>query len=394
MTKAFNDTDIVIVDAARTAMGRSKGGVFRNVRADSMSARLIEGVLARNPKFDVERVEDLIWGCVNQSYEQGLNIAKGVSILAGLPASMAAQTVNRLCGSSMAALQTAATSITAGMGDTYIVGGVEHIGHIPMLQGIDINPELSRTISTHSMNMGLTAEALAREYQISRELQDEFAYRSQRLATEATQQGRFSNELIPIEGHDAAGHLIAVSEDEVIRSDVNLEGLSTLPSVFIPKVGTVTAGNASAIADGASMMLVMSGAAARAAGIDPIARILSMGVAGCEAAIMGIGPVPATHKALKRAGLTLEDIEVVELNEAFAAQGLAVLKALGLLEQIDQKVNLNGGAIALGHPFGCSGTRISTTLLNTMEQKGATLGLATMCIGMGQGISTIFERLN
>ncbi|TCK04312.1 acetyl-CoA C-acyltransferase FadA [Marinobacterium mangrovicola] len=394
MSKDFKDTDVVIVDAARTAMGRSKGGVFRNVRADSLSARLVEGVLARNPSFDVERVEDLIWGCVNQTKEQGLNVAKGVATLAGLPAGIAAQTVNRLCGSSMAALHTAAVSIKAGMGDSFIVGGVEHIGHIPMLHGMELNPELSRTISTYSMNMGLTAEALGREYDISREMQDQFAYRSQHLAWEATEQGRFSKELIAVEGHDAKGNLIGVKQDEVIRSDVSLDGLAGLPSVFIPKVGTVTAGNASAIADGASMMLVMSGAAARAAGIDPMARILSMATVGCEAAIMGIGPVPATHKALERAGLTIDDIEVVELNEAFAAQGLAVVKALGLIDQVDEKVNLNGGAIALGHPFGCSGTRISATLLNAMEQKGASVGLATMCIGMGQGISTIFERLN
>ncbi len=394
MTNEFLDNDVVIIDAARTAMGRSKGGVFRHVRADSLSARLIEGVLARNPNFDVNRVEDLIWGCVNQTLEQGLNIAKSVAILADLPKSVAAQTVNRLCGSSMAGLHTAAASIKAGLGDVFIVGGVEHIGHLPMLHGIDINPELSHHISSHSMNMGLTAEALAAQYQISRQQQDEFAYRSQMRAYDATREGRFSRELIAIEGHDQTGVLVPVTKDEVIRSDVTLEGLRDLPPVFIPKTGTVTAGSASAIADGASVMLVMSGKAAREQGLAPIARIVSMAVAGCDAAIMGYGPVPATLKAMNRAGLTMSDIGSVELNEAFAAQAIPVLQALDLYEQMDDKVNLNGGAIALGHPFGCSGTRISTSLLNVMQQQNEELGLATMCIGMGQGISTVFQRLN
>ncbi|GGF58989.1 acetyl-CoA C-acyltransferase FadA [Alteromonas lipolytica] len=393
MTKAFQDTDVVIVDAARTAMGRSKGGVFRHVRADSLSASMVEQVLARNPKFDPARVEDLIWGCVNQYYEQGLNIAKGVAILAGVPETVAAQTVNRLCGSSMAALHTAAASIKAGMGDSFIVGGVEHIGHLPMTQGMDINPELSRRISSHSMNMGLTAENLAAQYKVSREQQDEFALRSHQLAYEATRNGRFSKEIVAVEGHDEQGVLTQVAVDEVIRNDASIEGLAGLPPVFIPRKGSVTAGNASAIADGASMMLVMSGAAAREAGISPIARILSMASAGCPAATMGIGPVPATQKALARANLKLSDIGVFELNEAFAAQGIAVLRELGIESEIDSKVNLLGGAIALGHPFGCSGTRISTTLLNAMDQQGASIGLATMCIGMGQGISTVFERL-
>lgn len=394
MSNTLNDNDVVIIDAARTAMGRSKGGVFRHIRADTLSARLIEGVLARNPGFDVNRVEDLIWGCVNQTNEQGLNIAKGIAILAGLPDTIAAQTVNRLCGSSMAGLHTAAASITASLGDAYIVGGVEHIGHLPMQHGIDINPELSRFISSHSMNMGLTAEALARKHGVTRSQQDEFGYRSQVRAQAATDEGRFARELIPVEGHATEGTLISVAKDEVIRGDVTLAGMADLSPVFIPKTGTVTAGTASAIADGASVMLVMSARAAREAGLTPMARIVSMAVAGCEAAIMGYGPVPATRKALKRAGLSMTDLDVVELNEAFAAQAIPVLQDLDLMEVMDDKVNLNGGAIALGHPFGCSGTRISTTLLNVMAQQDATLGLATMCIGMGQGISTIFERLN
>jgi len=391
---SLKDNDAVIIDAARTAMGRSRGGVFRHVRADSLSAQLIEALLDRNPDFNPSKIDDLIWGCVNQTNEQGLNIAKGVAILANLPSSTSAQTVNRLCGSSMSALHIAAASIQAGLGDSYLVGGVEHIGHLPMLHGIDLNPELSRSISSHSINMGLTAEALARKYDISREQQDHFSYRSQQRAYQATLEGRFANELIAVEGHDATGALISVDKDEVIRPEVTLEGLAELPPVFIPETGTVTAGSASAIADGASAMIVMSAKAAREASLTPIARVTSMAVAGCEAAMMGYGPVPATEKALRQAGLTIRDIEIVELNEAFAAQGLAVLKGLDLLDVMDDKVNLNGGAIALGHPFGCSGTRISTTLLNVMQQNDRQFGLATMCIGMGQGISTLFERLN
>ena len=391
---SLKDNDAVIVDAARTAMGRSRDGIFRNVRADSLSARLVEGLLARNPDFDPATIDDLIWGCVNQSYEQGMNIAKGVAILSGLPKTIPAQTVNRLCGSSMAALQTAAVSIQAGQGDVYLVGGVEHIGHIPMLQGLDINPELSRTISSHSLNMGLTAEALASQYSISREQQDEFGVRSQQRAYAATLEGRFDRELIAVEGHDDNGALFSVEQDQVIRSDASMAAMSGLPSVFIPKVGTVTAGNASAIADGASAMLVMSAKAAREQGLQPIARIVSMAVAGCDAATMGYGPVPSTEKALNRVGMTMSDIDHVELNEAFAAQAIAVLQGLDLMDVVDDKVNLNGGAIALGHPFGCSGTRISTSLLNVMQQQDSQIGLATMCIGMGQGITTVFERLN
>ncbi|WP_221794291.1 acetyl-CoA C-acyltransferase FadA [Oceanobacter mangrovi] len=393
MNKHFDDQDVVIIDAARTAMGRSREGVYRHVRADTLSARLLQGLLARNPNFDPARVEDLIWGCVNQTLEQGLNIAKGVAILADLPADIAAQTVNRLCGSSMAGLHTAAASIKAGLGDSFIVGGVEHIGHISMTHGMDINPQLSRSISSHSMNMGLTAEALARKHGVSRQQQDEFGVRSQQLAHAATVEGRYQRELIAVEGHAADGTLIAVKQDEVIRADASLEGLAALPPVFIPGRGTITAGTASAMADGASAMLVMSGKAARAAGLQPMARIVSMAVAGCEAALMGYGPVPATQKALKRAGMTIKDIDAVELNEAFAAQAIPVLQDLQLMDELDHKVNLNGGAIALGHPFGCSGTRISTTLLNVMQQQNSQIGLATMCIGMGQGISTIFERL-
>ncbi|ETX10299.1 3-ketoacyl-CoA thiolase [Marinomonas ushuaiensis DSM 15871] len=389
----LNPNDVVIIDAIRSPMGKTKNGVFRNVRAENLSAGLVKALFKRNPNVDPKDVEDLIWGCVNQTLEQGFNMARAVSLLGGLPITCAAQTVNRLCGSSMSAIHTAAQAIMTGQGDVFVVGGVEHMGHVGMMHGVDVNPALSKHMAKASMMMGVTAEMLGKMHGVSREAQDEFAVRSHRLAYEATLQGRFNNELVSIEGHDAEGNKILVEVDEVIRPETSMESLAALKPVFMPKVGTVTAGTSSALSDGASAMLMMSARKAEELGLTPIAKVRSMGVAGCDPAIMGYGPVPATKKALKRAGLTIDDIDIVELNEAFAAQSIPVLKDLKLIDLVDDKVNLNGGAIALGHPLGCSGTRISTTLLNVMRDKNATLGLATMCIGMGQGIATVFERV-
>jgi acetyl-CoA acyltransferase len=389
----LNPNDVVIIDAVRSPMGKTKNGVFRNVRAENLSAALVKELFKRNPNVDQKDVEDLIWGCVNQTLEQGFNMARAVSLLAGLPITSAAQTVNRLCGSSMSAIHTAAQAIMTGQGDVFVVGGVEHMGHVGMMHGVDVNPALSKHMAKASMMMGVTAEMLGKMHGVSREAQDAFAVRSHRLAHEATLQGRFANEIVSIEGHDAEGNKILVEVDEVIRPETSMESLASLAPVFMPKVGTVTAGTSSALSDGASAMLMMSAKKAQELGLTPIAKVRSMAVAGCDPAIMGYGPVPATKKALKRAGLTMADIEIVELNEAFAAQSIPVLKDLGLLDLVDDKVNLNGGAIALGHPLGCSGTRISTTLLNVMREKDATIGLATMCIGMGQGIATVFERV-
>jgi len=388
----FNPRDVVIVDGIRSAMGRSKGGMFRNVRAEALSAELMKALFRRNPDVDPAEVEDVIWGCVNQTLEQGMNIARNASLLAGLPHTVPAQTVNRLCGSSMQALHAAAAQIMTGQGDVFVIGGVEHMGHVGMMHGIDLNPAASKQYAKASNMMGLTAEMLGRLHGISREDQDRFALRSHQRAWAATQEGRFAREIVGIEGHDAGGVRVLCDVDEVIRPETTLEALAALPPAFDPKNGTVTAGSSSAISDGASAMLVMSAERAKALGLEPRARIRSMAVAGCDPAIMGYGPVPATKKALKRAGLKLADIQMIELNEAFAAQGLAVLKDLGLLETMDQRVNVNGGAIALGHPLGCSGARITTTLLNAMEWKDAEVGLATMCIGLGQGIATIIER--
>ncbi|MCK6053282.1 acetyl-CoA C-acyltransferase FadA [Moraxella osloensis] len=383
--------DVVIVDGVRTAMGKSKNGMFRNVRADSMSAELVKALVARNP-FDTKLVEDVIWGCVNQTLEQGMNIGRNIGLLAELPRTTAGQTVNRLCGSSMQALHTAAAQIMTGQGDVFIIGGVEHMGHVGMMHGIDLNPEASKYYAKASNMMGLTAEMLGRMNNISRQEQDAFGVESHRRAWEATQQGRFKNEIIGIEGHDENGNLQLCTIDEVIRPDANMQSFAALRPVFDPKGGTVTAATSSALSDGASAMLIMSAQKAKDLGLTPRARIRGMAVAGCDAAIMGYGPVPATQKALKRAGMSIDDMQTIELNEAFAAQGLSVLKGLNLQDKLDI-VNLNGGAIALGHPLGCSGARITTTLLNVMEQQDTQLGLATMCIGLGQGIATIIERV-
>lgn len=384
--------EVVIIDCIRTPMGRSKNGVFRNVRAEELSAHLMKGLLERNPAVNPKEIEDVIWGCVQQTLEQGFNVARNAALLAGLPKEVGGVTVNRLCGSSMQALHDATRAIQVGDGDIFIVGGVEHMGHVPMNHGVDFHPGMSKSVAKAAGMMGLTAEMLGRMHGISREQQDAFGARSHRLAHEATLEGRFAKEILPTQGHDADGAMILVDTDEVIRPETTEETLSQLRPVFDPANGTVTAGTSSALSDGASAMLVMSADKAAELGLTVRAKVRSTAIAGCDPSIMGYGPVPATQKALKRAGLKMEDIDLVELNEAFAAQSLPCAKDLGLLENFDDKVNLNGGAITLGHPLGCSGTRISTTLINLMEHKNAKLGLATMCIGLGQGIATVFER--
>jgi acetyl-CoA acyltransferase len=383
----------VIVDCIRTPMGRSKAGVFRHRRAEDLSAHLMKGLLERNPQVDPASIDDIYWGCVQQTLEQGFNVARNAALLAGIPHTVPAVTVNRLCGSSMQALHDAARAIMTGAGNVYLIGGVEHMGHVPMTHGVDFHPGLSNSVAQAAGSMGLTAEYLATLHGISREQQDAFAVRSHQRAHAATIEGRFKAEIYPTEGHDDDGVLTLVEDDEVIRPETTMEGLAQLRPVFNPATGTVTAGTSSALSDGASAMLVMSESKAKELGLTIRARIKSMAVAGCDPSIMGYGPVPATKKALQAAGITINDIDVAELNEAFAAQSLPVLKDLGLLEVADEKVNLNGGAIALGHPLGCSGSRISTTLINLMEAKNAKYGLATMCIGLGQGIATIFERV-
>ncbi|PTO86814.1 acetyl-CoA C-acyltransferase FadA [Vibrio splendidus] len=384
--------NVVVVDCLRTPMGRSKGGAFRHTRAEDLSAHLMKGILERNPEVNPVEIEDIYWGCVQQTLEQGFNVARNAALLAGLPIEIGAVTVNRLCGSSMQALHDATRSIMVGDAEICLIGGVEHMGHVPMNHGVDFHPGMSKHVAKAAGMMGLTAEMLGKMHGISREDQDAFAARSHARAQAATVEGRFKNEILPTEAHAADGSLFTLDYDEVIRPETTVEGLSQLRPVFDPANGTVTAGTSSALSDGASAMLIMSEEKANALGLKIRARVKSMAIAGCDPSIMGYGPVPATKKALKRAGLTIEDMGVIELNEAFAAQSLPCAKDLGLLDVVDEKVNLNGGAIALGHPLGCSGSRISTTLINLMEARDVKYGLATMCIGLGQGIATVFER--
>ncbi len=385
--------EVVVVDCIRTPMGRSKGGMFRNVRAETLSAHLMSKLLERNPNLDPSEIEDIIWGCVQQTKEQGFNIARNAQLLTDIPRSTAAVTVNRLCGSSMQALHDATSGIMSGRGDVYMIGGVEHMGHVPMDFNLDFHPGIAKHTAKASGSMGMTAELLGRQNGITREMQDAFGARSHQRAHKATVEGRWANEIVATQGHDADGVLKSISVDEVIRPDSTVETMAGLRPVFDPVNGTVTAGTSSALSDGASAMLIMSADKAKALGLTPRAKIRAMAVAGCDAAIMGFGPVPATQKALKRAGMTMADIELAEFNEAFAAQALSCIKQLGWIDNYDDRVNLNGGAIALGHPLGCSGSRISTTLINLMEANDKTIGLATMCIGLGQGIATIFERV-
>ena len=390
---ALKPRDAVIVDAVRTPMGRSKGGLFRQVRAEQLAAGLLPVLMERNPAWETAATDDIIWGCATQTREQGLNIARNIALMTSLPQQIPAQTINRLCGSSMQALHNAAMAIQAGQGDVFVVGGVEHMGHVSMDQGLDLAPQAGLYSAQASRSMGLTAELLARTQGISRSMQDEFSLRSHRQADSARKQGYWDSEIVPTRGHDAHGSPICCSEDEVIRPDTELAALQALKPVFDKKQGTITAGSSSALADGAAALLVVSAERAQALQMRIRARVRAMAVVGCEPALMGRGPVPASRKALDKAGLAMDDMEVIEFNEAFAAQALAVIKELGLHDRLEERINLQGGAIALGHPLGCSGARITTTLLNIMERKDSHFGLASMCIGLGQGIATILERV-
>jgi acetyl-CoA acyltransferase len=381
----------VVIDAARTPVGRAhpEKGMFRDVRADDLSGDLMKALLERT-KLDPALVEDIHWGCVKQQGEQGYNIGRMAALIAGLPIEVGACTVNRLCGSSLQALHQAAQSIAAGCEDVQIAGGVEHMHHIPMEAGFDASPRLWFRHSPATMNMGLTAENLALRYKIDRRRQDEFALRSHQRAAQATDSGAFAREVVPTWGRDDEGRRKVMTADQCIRRDTSLEALGALKPAFMPEGGSVTAGNASPLNVGAAALLVMSEERAKELGLKPKVRIRAMAVAGVDPSVMGLGPVPATHKALQRAGLKLEEIDLIEINEAFAAQTLAVIK---LLKADAEKVNVRGGAIAIGHPLGGSGARIATTLIHLMEDRKARFGLATMCIGAGQGIATIFEAV-
>jgi acetyl-CoA acyltransferase len=379
----------VVIDAVRTPIGKASSdkGIYRDVRAEELSAHVIDAVVKR-AGVDPHLIDDVRWGCVQQQGEQGFDVARTVGLMAGLPIEAGGVTINRNCASSLQAINDAAMNIAAECEDVQIAGGVEHMDHVPMNKDYNPPPALFRKHSEAIMNMGLTAEYMAQKYQIPRQKQDEFSLRSHRLAAEATKGGGFSSEIVPTWGRDDAGRKVQIREDQGIRFDCSLEGLLQLPPAFNPAGGSVTAGNSSQVSVGATAVLVMSEEKAQQLGLKPMARIRSMAVAGVDPSEMGIGPVPAVLKALKRAGLKLTDMGSIEINEAFAVQVLSVLRMLGSDEE---RVNRRGGAIALGHPLGASGARIVTTLLHRMRDEKARFGLATMCVGQGQGVATIFE---
>jgi acetyl-CoA acyltransferase len=381
----------VIIDCVRTPIGRAhpEKGLYRDVRSDDLAAACVRALLART-KIDPSQIEDLLLGCTQQAAEQGLNVARSVALIAGIPVTAGGTTINRLCGSSLQALNQSVHAIQSSAEDVQIVGGLEHMHHLPMDFQFDPNPKLFAHTSKGALMMGVTAEFLAQTQMISRADQDAFALQSHTRATQAHASGQFEREIVPVYGRDEAGNRVLATMDQCVRPDASLEALAALEPAFMPKFGTVTAGNSSPLNDGAAAMLVMSEDKARQLGLKPLVRVLATAVAGVEPCVMGTGPVPATQKALARAGLKLADIDLIELNEAFAAQSLACIRMLGAS---DQKVNVRGGAIAIGHPLGASGARIATTLIHAMVDRGANYGLATMCIGLGQGIATIFQRV-
>jgi acetyl-CoA acyltransferase len=381
----------VVIDCVRTPVGRAhqEKGYFRNVRSDDLAVACVEALLQRTA-IDPAAVEDVMMGNTQQTMEQGLNAARNIGLMAGLSVQTGGATINRLCGSSLQAVNQAAHSIAAGAEDVQIAGGLEHMQHVPMDHGLDLNPKLFHRTSQAALHMGITAEFLAQTQGISRADQDNFALSSHQKSANAQQQGAFKSEMISLTGSDEKGNLILVDHDQCVRSDTSIDALAALAPAFMPKGGTITAGNSSPLNDGAAAMLVMSAEKANQLELTPLVRVRATAVAGVEPSVMGTGPVPATTKALHRAGLKLKDIDLIELNEAFAAQALACIQTLDL---DPGKVNVRGGAIAIGHPLGASGARIATTLIHTMLDQDATFGLATMCIGMGQGIATIFERI-
>ncbi|CEG27339.1 3-oxoadipyl-CoA thiolase [Bacillus sp. B-jedd] len=396
--------EAVIIDAVRTPIGRYNGAL-KHVRPDDLGAAVIKALLERNPSVPLEEIEEVVLGNANQAGEDNRNVARMSALLAGLPVSVAGTTINRLCGSGLDAVNYAARAILAGEGDIFIAGGTESMTRAPFVMAkpaagfprgnmelMDttigwrfINPKLEEQYGTDSMPE--TAENVASDYSISRLEQDEFAFKSQMKAKEAVERGIFAEEIIPVKYTDKKGNEIVIDKDEHPRSDTTIEKLGKLKPLF--ENGSVTAGNASGVNDGAAAILMMSAEKASELGLKPLAKYIVSAVAGVQPRIMGIGPVFATRKALNRAGLHAEDIGLCELNEAFAAQSIACINDMGIDPDI---VNVNGGAIAFGHPLGASGARILTTLVHEMKRRKTRYGLASMCVGVGQGIATIIER--
>jgi len=385
-------TTPVVVASCRTAIGRAhpERGVFRRVRGDELAAAVIRAAVDRSG-VDPETIEDVVLGATQQRGELGGNVARCAALMAGLPFSVAGTTVNRLCGSSLEAIAQACHAIAAGAENVQVVGGVEHMHHLPMDSAIDIHPRVYDRSSRGMLSMGMTAEHLAATYGISRRRQEAYAIASHSRAARAAAAGLFEDELVPVIGHDEAGGVMEVVWDQSVRRDTSAEQLAALEPVFLPQIGTITAATAAPLSDGAAALVVMSLAEARRQELEPLARVVGTAVVGVSPALMGTGPVAATQKLLARTGIAIGDIDLVELNEAFAAQAIYCIDSLGL---DPARVNVRGGSLAIGHPLGASGARIATTLLHTLTDSGATLGLATMCIGLGQGIAILFERLD
>ncbi len=390
--------EAVIVAAARTAVGRAKRGTLASTRPDEMMAAVIEALLERAKPLQAEEVDDVLVGCAMPEGEQGLNLGRIAALRAGLPVSVPGETINRFCSSGLQTVAHAAMAIKSGFADVIIAGGAESMSMVPMIGNkFAPNPHMAVEYPEAYLSMGLTAERVAEMYGVSREDQDAFGLASHEKAAAAIDGGRFEGEIVPLrvetvqaDGRDTRRAETVFSIDEGVRRDTSLEALAKLKPVF-KRNGTVTAGNASQMSDGAAGVIVMSEERAAALGLTPLVRFISYGVGGVPPEIMGIGPVEAVPKALARAGLELDDIELVELNEAFAAQSLAVIRQL----EIDpDRVNVNGGAIALGHPLGCTGAKLTVQILNEMKRRKARYGLVTMCIGGGMGAAGIFENLN
>jgi 3-oxoadipyl-CoA thiolase len=396
---------VYVVDAIRTPIGRY-GGALSSIRPDDLLAHVIRAVITRNPTIDINAIEDVIAGDANQAGEDNRNVARMAALLAGLPVSVAGNTVNRLCASGMQAIMDASRAIMCDEGEIYIAGGVESMTRAPFVMGKSDGafsrkaevydstigwrfPNKKLTDMYYPYSMGETAENVAKQWGISRHAQDEFACESQQKYFAALSEGKWKQEIVPVEITPNKDDQLIFDKDEHPRQ-TSMERLAQLKPAFI-KDGTVTAGNSSGINDGAAAVLLASEEAVNKYSLKPLAKIISMAVAGVDPSIMGMGPVPATKKALQRAGLTVHDLDLIELNEAFASQAIACIHDLGLDLQ---KVNVNGGSISIGHPLGCSGVRISTTLLHEMKRRNAKYGLATMCVGVGQGAAMIFEGVN
>ena len=391
--------EAVIVSAVRTAVGKAPKGTLKNTRPDDLGAAAIKEAVTRVPGLDASLIDDVIMGCAFPEAEQGMNVARTAMIAAGLPVETSAMTVNRYCSSGLQTIAIATDRIATGSADVIVAGGLETMSMIPMGGNVvRPNPQMVDKYPDYYLNMGLTAENLARKYEITREQADEFSYNSHRKALAAIAEGKFKDEIVPmnvfVDEFDEGGRVrrkeVVFDTDEGPRADTSVEGLAKLRAVFHVN-GTVTAGNSSQMSDGAAATVVMSMEKANKLGLKPLARFVSFATAGCLPEEMGIGPVYAIPKALKLAGLTLDQIDVIELNEAFAAQGLSVMK---VLEMDPSKVNVNGGAVALGHPLGCTGAKLTATLLQELKRTGKRYGMVTMCVGGGMGAAGIFERLD